>query len=71
MLGGVVTAYVKALQIRIGKQEKELSGYKLYVVERYASKEFLERDEKGKFLTRFATLPVAWRIRKSGDRDRD
>ena len=34
MLGGVVTAYVKALQIRIGEHEKELSDYKLYVAER-------------------------------------
>jgi hypothetical protein len=27
MLGGVVAAYVKALQLRVGKQEKELSEY--------------------------------------------
>ena len=29
MLGGVVAAYVKALQLRVGKQEKDLSEYKL------------------------------------------
>ena len=33
MLGGVIAAYVKALQLRVGKQEKELSDYKLYVAE--------------------------------------
>jgi hypothetical protein len=31
MLGGVVAAYVRNLQGRIGKQEKELVDYKLYV----------------------------------------
>jgi hypothetical protein len=41
MLGGVVAAYVKALQLRVGEQERELSEYKLYVAERYASKDFL------------------------------
>ena len=46
MLGGVVTAYVKALQIRIGEHEKELSDYKLYVAERYASKEYLSRTKR-------------------------
>jgi len=40
MLGGVVAAYVKNLQCRIGKQEKEVVEYKLYVVECYASNEF-------------------------------
>lgn len=49
MLGGVVAAYVKARQLRVGKQEKELSDYKLYVAERYASKEYLSR-RSGKFL---------------------
>ena len=34
MLGGVVAAYVKALQLRVGKHEKDLSEYKLYVAER-------------------------------------
>ena len=41
MLGGVVAAYVKGLQGRVGKMEKALSEYKLYVAEHYASKEFL------------------------------
>jgi hypothetical protein len=36
-----VAAYARALQGRIGKQERELRDYKLYVAERYASKEFL------------------------------
>ena len=39
MLGGVVAAYVRSLQGRIGKQEAALVEYKLYVTERYASKE--------------------------------
>jgi hypothetical protein len=46
MLGGAVTAYVKALQGRISKQEKELVDYKLYVAERYASKEFLAESKR-------------------------
>jgi hypothetical protein len=46
MLGGVVAAYVKALQLRVGKQEKELSDYKLYVAERYASKEYLSETKR-------------------------
>jgi hypothetical protein len=41
MLGGAVAAYVKGLQSRIGKQEKALSDFKLYVAEHYASQEFL------------------------------
>jgi hypothetical protein len=47
MLGGVVTANVKALQVRFGRHEKELVDYKLYVVERYASKEFLAESKRG------------------------
>ena len=46
MLGGVVAAYVKALQLRVGKQEKDLSEYKLYVAERYASKEYLSETKR-------------------------
>jgi hypothetical protein len=46
MLGGVVAAYVKALQLRVGKQEKDLSEYKLYVAERYASKEYLSERKR-------------------------
>jgi hypothetical protein len=46
MLGGVVAAYVKALQLRVGKEEKELSEYKLYVAERYASKEYLSETKR-------------------------
>jgi hypothetical protein len=46
MLGGVVAAYVRNLQGRIGKQEKELVDYKLYVAERYASKEFLAESKR-------------------------
>jgi hypothetical protein len=46
MLGGPVAAYVKALQLRLGKQDKDLSEYKLYVAERYASKEYLRRSGK-------------------------
>jgi hypothetical protein len=41
MLGGVVAAYVKGLQGRIGKQEQARSEYQVYVAEHYASKEFL------------------------------
>lgn len=41
MLGGAVAAYVENRQGRIGKQEKELGDYKLYVTAHYASKEFL------------------------------
>ena len=43
---GVVAAYVKALQLRVGKQETELSDYKLYVAERYASKEYLSETKR-------------------------
>jgi hypothetical protein len=39
MLGGVVAAYVRSLQGRIGKQEAALVEYRLYVAQRYASKE--------------------------------
>jgi len=39
-------AYVGALQGRTGKQEKELSEYKLYVAERYASKEYLSETKR-------------------------
>ena len=46
MLGGVVAAYVKALQLRVGKQKKDLSEYKLYVAERYASKEYLSETKR-------------------------
>ena len=46
MLGGLVAAYVKALQLRLGKQEKVLSEYKLYVAERYASKEYLSETKR-------------------------
>jgi hypothetical protein len=46
MFGGVAAAYVKALQLRVGKQEKELSDYKLYVAERYASKEYLSETKR-------------------------
>jgi hypothetical protein len=46
MLGGAVVAYVRALQGRIGKQEKELVDYKLYVAERYASKEYLGETKR-------------------------
>ena len=46
MLGGAVAAYVKRLQSRIGDQEKALIEYKLYVAERYASKEFLAETKR-------------------------
>jgi len=46
MLGGLVASYVKALQLRLGKQEKDLSEYKLYVAERYASKEYLSETKR-------------------------
>ena len=35
MLGGAVTAYVRALQGRIGKQEQALVEYKLEVAQHY------------------------------------
>jgi hypothetical protein len=41
MLRGAVAAYVKGLRSRVGKMEKSLGDYKLYVAEHYASKEFL------------------------------
>ena len=31
---------------RVGKQEKELSEYKLYVAERYPSKEYLSETKR-------------------------
>jgi hypothetical protein len=37
---------VKRLQSRIGEQEKALIEYKLYVAERYASKEFLGETKR-------------------------
>jgi hypothetical protein len=46
MLGGVVAPYVKALQLRVGKQEKDLSEYKLYVAEHSASKEYLSETKR-------------------------
>jgi hypothetical protein len=46
MLGGVVAAYVKRLQSRIGEQENALIEYKLYVAERYASKELLGETKR-------------------------
>jgi hypothetical protein len=46
MLGGAVAAYVKRLQSRIGEQEKALIEYKLYVAERYASKEYLSETKR-------------------------
>jgi hypothetical protein len=46
MLGDVVAAYVKALQLRVEKQEKDLSDYKLYVAERYPSKEYLSETKR-------------------------
>ena len=46
MLGGAVVAYVRKLQSRIGEQEKGLVEYKLYVAERYASKEFLAETKR-------------------------
>jgi hypothetical protein len=55
MLGDVVAAYVKELQGRVGRMEKTLSDYKLYVAEHYASKEFLS-DLKRKSPSRYATL---------------
>jgi hypothetical protein len=45
MLGGAGPAYVKNLQGRIGKQEKQLGDYKLYVAERCASTEFSRESE--------------------------
>ena len=55
MLGGAVVAY-RNLQGRIGKQERELVDYKLYVPD---NEGILGRVEALKFLTRFATSPVA------------
>ena len=45
MFGGAAAAYVRSLQDRIGKQERELVHYKLYVAERYASKEYLSETK--------------------------
>ena len=33
-------------QVRLGKQEKDLSDYKLYVAERYASNEYLSETKR-------------------------
>ena len=46
MPGGAVAAYVKNLQSRISKQEKELNDYKLYVAEQYVSKEYMNESER-------------------------
>jgi hypothetical protein len=46
MLGGAVAAYVRAPQTRIGKQERDLVEYKVYVAERYASKEYLSKTKR-------------------------
>jgi hypothetical protein len=45
----------KALQIRIGKHEGQLSEYKLYMAARTASKEYLS-ETKRKFLPRIRDL---------------
>jgi hypothetical protein len=45
-MGGAVAAYVRNLQGRVSKQEKELIEYKLYVAERYASKEYLSETKR-------------------------
>ena len=41
-----MAAYVKRLQSRIGEQAKALIEYKLYVAERYASKEYLSETKR-------------------------
>jgi hypothetical protein len=46
MLGGAVAAYVKALQLRVGKEEKDLGEYKLYEAERYVPKEYLSETKR-------------------------
>jgi hypothetical protein len=46
MPGGAVAAYVKNLQSRISKQEKELNDYKLYVAEQYVLKEYMNESER-------------------------
>ena len=46
MLGGIVAAYVRSLQGRSGKQEAALVEYRLYVAERYASKEYLSETKR-------------------------
>ena len=46
LFGGVVAAYVRALQGRISKQAAALVEYKLYVAERYASKDILSETKR-------------------------
>jgi hypothetical protein len=46
VLGGAVTAYVRALQCRIGKQEQALVEYKLEVAQHYVSKEYMAESER-------------------------
>jgi hypothetical protein len=46
MLGGAVTAYVKTLQSRVGKQEQALTEYKLEVAQHYVSKEYMAESER-------------------------
>ena len=46
MLGGVVAAYVKRLQSRIGDQEKALTDYKLEAAQHYVSKEYINESER-------------------------
>jgi hypothetical protein len=41
LLGGGVAAYARKLQTRVSDIEKDLTVYKLYVAEHYASLEFL------------------------------
>ena len=47
MLGGVVTAYVRSLQGRIGKQEAALVEYKALCGRALRIEGILERDEAG------------------------
>jgi hypothetical protein len=56
MLGGVVAAYVRKLQSRIGEQEKGLVEYMWPSVTH--RRNFWPKPSR-KFLTRFATLAVA------------
>ena len=47
MLGGVVAAYVKALQLRVGKQERDLKRIQTLCGRALRIEGIFERDEAG------------------------
>jgi hypothetical protein len=62
VISRAVAAYVKGLQSRVGKMEKSLGDYKLYVAEHYASKEFLSDLKRSRISDVIPTLVGAERL---------